>query len=159
MSEERDELLKQGKKRALHLLERKDYSRKELEEKLIKGEYPEDVREEIFAYLDSFHYLDDVRVAGTFIRNRKEVKSKRELEFLLRKKGISEEDIDRAMEENYRTETGESQEEQAIYRQLQKYHLTEEAFTGLSLDERQKMAAKLYRKGFSGECIRKILHL
>ena len=36
MAEEREELLKRGKKRAMHLLEKKDYSRKELDDKLQK---------------------------------------------------------------------------------------------------------------------------
>lgn len=159
MLDERDEILKHGKKRALHLLEKKDYSRKELKDKLNKGEFPEDIQEEIFAYLDLFHYLDDYRVASVFIRNRKESKSKRELEYLLKQKGISDEDIDRAMEDNYKTENGEEQEASAIRRQLQKYHVTEETLEELSYEEKQKIAAKLYRKGFSGDRIRAILRL
>ncbi len=159
MSDERDELLKKGKKRALHLLEKRDYSRKELQDKLIEGGYPEDIRNEIFHYLDSFHYLDDRRVAGVFIRSRKEIKSRRELEFLLRRKGISEEDIAFSMEENYKTESGESQEEQAVRRQLQKYKAGTEEPESMSYEEKQKIAAKLYRKGFSGEIIRTVLHL
>ena len=112
-----------------------------------------------FSYLDSYHYLDDLRVAGTFIRNRKGQKSKRELEYLLKQKGIAEEDITAAMEENYVTETGESQERLAIQRCLQKYHVTEEMLPELSYEEKQKLAAKLYRKGFSGDKIRNILQM
>ena len=94
-----------------------------------------------------------------FIRNRKENKSKRELVYLLKQKGISDEDIERAMEEYYRTEEGENQEEIAILKQLQKYHMTEEELSELSYEEKQKIAARLYRKGFSGERIRSALHL
>ena len=159
MSKEEEELLKRGKKRAMHLLEKRDYSRKELRDKLIKGEYPEEIIEEIFSYLDAFHYLDDLRVAGTFIRNRKEQKSKRELEYLLKQKGISEEDICTAMAENYVTESGESQEALAIQKCLQKYHVTEEQIETLSYEEKQKLAAKLYRKGFAGDKIRNILQM
>ena len=57
------ELLLKGKKRALRLLERKDYSRKELKDKLCKDGYEENIIEQIIAYVDSFHYLDDSRVA------------------------------------------------------------------------------------------------
>ncbi|MBE5950309.1 MAG: regulatory protein RecX [Lachnospiraceae bacterium] len=159
MLNEQEELLKRGKKRAMHLLEKKDYSRKELNDKLVKGEYPEEIIAEIFTYLDSFHYLDDLRVAGNFIRNRKEQKSKRELEYLLKQKGISEEDILVAMKENYVTESGESQEELAIRRCLLKYHVTEEMLQTCSYEEKQKLAAKLYRKGFSGDKIRNILQM
>ena len=159
MLNEQEELLKKGKKRAMHLLEKKDYSRKELRDKLVKGEYPEEIIAEIFAYLDSFHYLDDLRVAGSFIRTRKDQKSRRELEYLLKQKGISEEDIFIAMEENYVTESGDSQEELAIRRCLQKYHVTEEMLQTCSYEEKQKLAAKLYRKGFSGDKIRNILQM
>lgn len=159
MSEEQDELIKKGKKRALHLLEKKDYSRKELQEKLVQSGYGKEIQEEIFKYLDSFHYLDDLRVASVYIRNRKDNKSKRELEFFLKNKGISEEDIALAMEEQYRTEDGISQEEVALHKQLQKYHVTEEDLEVMSYEEKQKLAAKFYRKGYSGEKIRKVLGL
>lgn len=149
-----EEQFKQGKKRALYLLGRKEYSRKELIERLEKDEYEKEVIEEILIYMDSFHYLDDVRVAGSYIRIRKSQKSKRELEYKLKQRGISEEDIALAMEENYETQEGNSQEELAIQKYLQKYCLEE-----LKFEEKQKIAGKLYRKGFSKEEIRKQLQM
>lgn len=153
------ELLIKGKKRALRLLERKDYSRKELSDKLIRDGYAEELVEKIIEYVDSYHYLDDSRVAGSYIRSRMGYKSKRELEYMLKQKGISEEEIDSAMEENYKNDDNIPQEEVAIRKFLQKFHIDEESVFELSLDEKQKTAAKLYRKGFSSEKIRKILHL
>ena len=135
------ERLKIGKKRALHLLERKDYSKRELIERLQKDGYETELIEEIIAYVDSFHYLDDVRVAGSYIRVRKNQKSKRELEYKLKQRGISDEDIALAMEENYEMEDGISQEALAIQKYLQKYQVEE-----LSYEEKQKIAMKLYRK-------------
>ena len=154
-----NERLKIGKKRALHLLERKDYSKKELIERLQKDGYETELIEEIIAYVDSFHYLDDVRVAGAYIRVRKHQKSKRELEYKLKQRGISEEDIALAMEENYETEDGISEEEIAIQKYLKKYHLEESELTNLSYEEKQKIAVKLYRKGYASEKIRKQLYL
>ena len=58
------------------------------------------------------------------------------------------------MEENYEMEDGTSQEELAIKKYLQKYHLEE-----LSYEEKQKIATKLYRKGFASEEIRKQLQM
>ena len=153
------ELLLKGKKRALRLLERKDYSRKELIDKLKKDGYTENLVTQIIEYVDSYHYLDDSRVAGSYIRGRMEVKSKREIEYMLKQKGISEEDIDLAMSENYKNEEGIPQEEVAICRFLQKFHVDEESVLELSYEEKQKIAAKLYRKGFDLEKIRKYLHL
>lgn len=161
MEEETDvkELLLKGKKRALRLLERKDYSRKELAERLLKDGYSEDLVEQIIDYVDSFHYLDDTRVAGSYIRSRKEYKSKRELQYMLKQKGISEEDIDLAIEENYKNEDGISQEEVAIKKHLAKYHVEEESLNEMTYEEKQKIAAKLYRKGFEQDKIRKLLQM
>lgn len=149
-----EEQLKQGKKRALYLLSNKDYSKRELIEKLEKDGYQKEWIEEILTYLDGFHYLDDVRVAGSYIRVRKSQKSRRELEYKLRQRGISEEDIALAMEENYETDEENSQEKLAIKKYLQRYQLEE-----LKFEEKQKIAGKLYRKGFSKEEIRKQLQM
>lgn len=156
---EEKELLIKGKKRALRLLERKDYSRKELTERLLKDGYEESMVEQIIEYVDSFHYIDDTRVAGNFIRGRKESKSKRELQYLLKQKGISEEEIEIALEENYRNEDGIAQEEVAILKYLKKYQMQEETIKEMSYEEKQKFAAKLYRKGFDSDKIRKLLQM
>lgn len=151
------ELLLQGKKRALRLLERKDYSRKELSERLKKDGYELEIIEKILEYADRFHYLDDTRVAENYIRSHKGYKSRRELDYLLRQKGISEEEIDLALEENYIKEDGTSQEEDVIRKQLIKYHLTEETLQTMSYEEKQKYAARLFRKGFEPDKIKKQL--
>lgn len=153
------ELLQKGKKRALRLLERKDYTRKELVNKLKKDGYSEELVEKIIEYIDGYHYLDDTRVAENFIRGRMEYKSKRELEYMLKQKGISEAEIDIVMTENYKNEEGIPQEEVAIRRQLQKYHITNDSLEELSYEEKQKVAAKLFRKGFAAETIKKVLRV
>lgn len=156
---DKKELLLKGKKRALRLLERKDYSRKELINRLLKDGYEENMVEQIISYVDSYHYLDDSRVAGNYIRGRKEYKSKRELEYLLKQKGISDEDIELAIKENYTNEDGIAQEEVAIARQLRKLHLDDIRLEELSYTEKQKIAAKLYRKGFESDPIKRLLGL
>ena len=60
-----------------------------------------------------------------------------------------------AMEENYAEEDGCSAEVVAIQKYLQKYSLLEE----ISYEEKQKIATKLYRKGFSIEEIRTQLQM
>ena len=153
------ELLFKGKKRALRLLERKDYTRKELSDKLRTDGYSEEILNKIIEYIDSYHYLDDTRVAGSYIRGRMGYKSKKELEYMLKQKGISEEEIDLAMNENYKNDEGIPQEEIAIRKFLQKLHIDEESVLELSYEEKQKIAAKLYRKGFALEKIKKVLHM
>lgn len=172
----REERLLQGKKRAMHLLERRDYSRKGLTEKLARDGYEADLISEILAYLDSYHYLDDVRYAESLIRSRKTTKSRRELLYYLKTKGISEEAIETAMESNYHmkeevfchpyreSEVSDAEPElspeiTAIRRQLQKYYSTEEELRAMDYATKQKIAAKLYRKGYSEENIRRELYL
>ena len=150
---DRKEILLRGKKRALHLLERKDYARKELENKLVRDGYETDIVEEIIAYVDSYHYLNDARVAENYIRGKKSYKSKRELQYLLKQKGIDDEEISIALEENY------SDEEEAILRILRKHHAEGETLSEMTYEEKQKIAAKLYRKGFEQEKIRKMLQM
>ena len=85
-------------KRALDLLQRRDYAKKELIERLEKDGYEKDMIDEIIVYIEGFHYLDDVRVAGSYIRSKKGQKSKREIEYRLKQRGISSEAIAIAME-------------------------------------------------------------
>lgn len=172
----REERLLQGKKRAMRLLEHRDYSKRELTEKLVRDGYEEDLISEIIAYLNSYHYLDDVRYAENLIRSRKTSKSRRELLHYLKTKGISEEAVEMAMESNYHMkdeasylfseESDETEEERnlspeivAIRKQLQKYQATKEELLAMEYATRQKIAAKLYRKGYSEENIRRELHL
>ena len=157
--EETKELLLKGKKRALRLLERKDYSRKELTERLTRDGYSQEIVTQIMEYLDNFSYLSDVRVAENYIRCHIETTSKRKLEYMLYQKGISEADINLAMEKTYKNEDGIPQEEIAIRKFLQKIHIDEDTVLELSYEEKQKIAAKLYRKGFASDKIRKILHM
>ncbi len=145
------ELLLKGKKRALRLLERKDYSRKELSDRLKKDGYESEMIDKIIEYVDSYHYLDDSRVAESYVRSRSGYKSKREIEYLLKQKGISDEEIDIALEENYENE------EEVIRKQIHKYHVTEDSLKEMSYEEKQKIAAKLYRKGFEPDKIKRQL--
>lgn len=157
--EETKELLLKGKKRALRLLERKDYSRKELTDRLVRDGYSQEMVVQIMEYLDSFHYLSDVRVAENYIRCHMETTSRRKLEYMLYQKGISEEDINLAMEENYKNDDDIPQEEVVIRNQIKKYRISEEQLQELSYEEKNKIAAKLYRKGFGQEKIRKVLYM
>jgi regulatory protein len=128
-------------------------------DKLKKDGYQEDMIDKIIEYIDTYHYLDDTRVAGSYIRGRMGYKSKRELEYMLKQKGISEEEIQAAMTENYKNEDGIPQEEIAICKFLQKCHVDEKTVYELSFEEKQKIAAKLYRKGFASDKIRKMLQI
>ena len=61
--------------------------------------------------------------------------------------------------ENYINEDGVAQEELAIARYMRKYQVTESMLEEMTYEEKQKVAVKLYRKGFDSEKIRKMLQM
>lgn len=135
-------LVKRAKLRAMHLLNDMGRTEKQLLEKLKQGGYPDDVAEEAIFYVKSFGYVDDVNYARSFIDIRKDKKSRREMEMLLKGKGISEEDIERAMEECY----GEDTASEAVRKLMKKRHYIPEES---SYEEKQRFMAYVMRKGFS----------
>lgn len=135
-------LAKRAKLRAMHLLNVMGRTELQLREKLEQGGYPERVIEEALSYVKSFGYVDDENYAKNFADSRKDRKSRKEIEMLLKRKGISAEIIDSALRECYEEDTSVS----AIRKLMRKRHyLPGEA----SYEEKQKMTAYFMRKGFS----------
>lgn len=108
---------KRAKKRALHLLERMDRTEKQLRDKLREGEYPPSCIEAAIDYVKQYHYLDDFRYACNFVRYSQEKMSRRQILLKLGQKGISKEDADRALLEEY-----EGDESEQIAALLEKRH-------------------------------------
>lgn len=150
------ELLPQrAKKRALRLLESRDYTSGQLREKLRQGEYPPDCIEEAVAYVESYGYVDDLRYARDFINYHLENKTRARMEQDLLRKGVSKEIIGTAFAEL--EEAGTRQDETAMIMKLlekKKY----DAKTATKQDK-QRMCAFLYRKGFHLEAINRALLL
>lgn len=141
-----DELLvKRAKLRCMNLLKSRDYTKHQLTEKLRQGFYPEMVIEKAIDYAMSYGYIDDMRYAVAYIRYAGASKSKKQIENDLMKKGVSKQDISNAY-----LQCGEEDvlvaEEELIEKFLLKKHFNNNSAT---FEERQKMIAFLYRKGFS----------
>lgn len=149
-----EELLpKRAKLRAMNLLKNRDYTEKQLRDKLKEGGYPEEIIEEALTYVESFHYTDDLRYAVNFIRNHAQDRSYRRIEQDLSGRGIDKETFESAWAE-WEKEGGSQNEETMIESLLQKKCFDCET---ASWKERQKMYGFLMRKGFSGEQVRKAL--
>ncbi len=148
----RDVVFKRAKLRAMHLLEDMDRTEAGLREKLRQGLYPEDAAEEAVRYVKSFGYLDDSRYAENFVRSRQGSKSRREIQALLLRKGISADKIEAAFEACYSENDGG--EEEAVRRLLKKKRFSPE-----DVDEAQmqKIYAYLARKGFRYDTIRQVI--
>lgn len=146
----REVILKRAKLRALHLLTDMARSEAGLREKLQMNLYPDDIIEETIAYVKSFGYLNDSSFAESFAESRKRSKSKKEIYALLCAKGISKEEISRALEKCYE----DFDEKEAIRSMIRKKNPD---ITHAEEKDRQKLYAYFSRKGFHYEDIRQVI--
>ncbi len=138
-------LPQRAKLRSMNLLKSRMYTEHQLREKLRQGFYPEEIIEEAINYVKSYHYIDDRRYAKDYITYYSESRSPRRIEQDLLKKGIERELIRKAYEEE--AEEGKLPDEKVLIEKLlEKKHFDKEA---ADYGMKQKIAAYLYRKGFS----------
>ena len=148
-------VLYRGEVRRLGIREGEPLSEESLREKLRNGDYPESCIEEAVAYVKSYGYVDDCRYAGDFITYNLDRKSRTRMEQDLMRKGISKDTIRTVFEEL--EEQGTSQDEGAMIRRLlEKKKYDPQTATG---QEKQRMYAFLYRRGFRAEVISRALLL
>ena len=76
-------IIKRAKLRALHLLNSMGRTEMQLRKKLKDSDYTDDVVEEAIKYVKSFGYINDTEYARSFVLNRKDKKSRKELYMLL----------------------------------------------------------------------------
>ena len=148
--EKNDEILK-AKKRAMLILQHNDRTEWELTDKLLKAGFCEQAVSEAIEYVRSFHYIDDERYAKRFVEIYHESRSVKRLKQDLYKRHIADEYIEIALENiDYDDST-------ALRRHIEKLGINAETASELSYEEKQKVVAKLYRKGFSVNSIKNIL--
>ena len=145
-------VLKRAKLRALHLLNDMGRTEMQLRQKLKQNNYTEFIIEEVLRYVKSFGYVNDAEYARSFIANRKEKKSRKELYMQLSQKGIDSYVLDEVFEECYNEESSK----EAISSIMKKKRYNPETATK---NETQKILAYLTRKGFSYEDIRQVLQV
>ncbi len=143
------------KKRAMHLLEKRDYTEYKLREKLREGEYPTAAMDEAIDYVKSYHYLDDERYARDYATYQVTLRSRRRIEQDLMQKGIDKGIIASVLEEIY-AETDSDVELNQARKLLEKRHYS---FQDADRKEQQKQMAFLLRKGYSMEVVQKALSL
>lgn len=135
-------LTKRAKLRAMHLLEKMDRTRAELKKKLEQSGYPAKAVEEALEYVESFHYIDDVRYAARYIEFQKSKKGKARLKMELLQKGISAEIVARALEE--------AEEQMDAKETIRRILRSKRKGEGpLEEKEKQRLYGFFMRKGFS----------
>lgn len=146
---------KRAKLRAMNLLQKRDYTERKLRDKLKEGMYSEEIIDETIEYLKSYRYIDDERYAEDYIRYQMNIRSKNRIRQDLMGKGISQEVIDRLLTEAYSEENSDPELALCV-NLLKKKHYDPDNTT---YEEKQKIKAFLYRKGFGNDVISVALSL
>ncbi len=148
-----DLLPKRCKLRAMNLLQKKDYTERQLRDKLVEGLYSSEIVDEAIEYVKSYRYLDDDRYARDYIAYHMENRSRARIMQDLMGKGVSKDRITGIMEELYAEDDGEAEMAQ-VRKLLEKKHYDPE---NCDFKEKQKIMAFLMRKGFSMDMIRRAM--
>ncbi len=148
-------LPKRAKLRSMNLLKSRAYTEKQLRDKLVQGEYGENIIEEAIAYVRSYGYIDDRKYAEDFISCHMADRSRKKIEMDLYRRGIDRKITEEIMEQM--EEEGEGPDEFLSAPKLLKKKNFDPNTAGNK--EKQKMSAFLYRKGFNMDIIRRVLLL
>lgn len=149
-------LSKRVKLRAMNLLQKKDYTEKQLRDKLIEGLYPDNLVDEAINYVKSYKYLDDERYTRDYITYHMSMRSRNRIIQDLVQKGIGKDILMPIMEEIYEeagSESGEDVELEQIQKLLIKKHYDKD----MEYKDKQKIMAFLMRRGYSMDKIRRAM--
>ncbi|MCM1188211.1 MAG: recombination regulator RecX [bacterium] len=149
----REVLPKRAKLRAMNLLTKREYTEKQLYDKLKEGGYPEEIIRTALEYVASFHYTDDLRYAVSYISDHETSRSRRRIEQDLLGKGIDRQTVEQAFGE-WEAEGGSQDEQEMIRVLLRKRNYDPDT---ADFKEKQKTYAFLMRKGFSGGAVKAAL--
>lgn len=139
------------KKKALSLLRYGDRTEWELREKLKGKGFGDDEIEVAIEYVYAYHYLDDERYAKHYVDCYINSRSVSRIKMDLKKKHIPDEYIIFALE------SVDYDDSQALERAFKKIMPSGVLVEELGYEEKQKIMAKLARKGFSIDKIRHLL--
>ena len=94
-----DYVIKPAKRKALSLLEKSDYTKKDLENRLFRDGFPADAVKRAVDYVVGYRYVDDERYARNYINYRTQGKSRQMVYQTLVSKGIDSDIIEATMSE------------------------------------------------------------
>lgn len=143
----KEAIIPKAKRKAISYLEKSSRTEKEIRDKLKRELYEEEIIEKVIKYLDGYHYLNDDWVAENFVRANQFKHSRKWMEMRLAQKGIDKERLHVFFEDDY-------SEKLAIEKEIQKKLKGRKQITW---EEKNKIMASLYRKGYSMCETRKIL--
>lgn len=139
MEEMKEERFLQGRKKAMSLLNHMDRTEWELRDRLGRNGFEPEVIEDAVVYVKSFHYIDDARYALRFAEIYRESRSVNRIRQDMKKRHVPDEYIEMALENISWDDSP------ALKKEIRKICGDKTEFT---YEEKQKIAAKLYRRGF-----------
>lgn len=149
-----DTLLKRSKKRAMNILLKGDVPERKLREKLSENLYPEKCIEDTISYVKKYNYVDDSRFARTYIGLNANSKSRQVIKNKLVEKGIDKDTIEEQLRIYYDEDELNFGTEEEL---LKKLFLKKIKGRDISdYNEKQKVYASLFRKGFTIGQIEKV---
>lgn len=137
-------LCRRARERALYLLKSCDRTEQEIRRKLKEGLYPQEAIEQTLEFLREYGFVDDQSYGRRYLDTYKGSRSRKRIQYDLKKKGLSGEQIEELLEEQ------PVEEEAQIRRYLEKKGYLDRELT---FEERKKAASSLIRKGFSYEAV------
>lgn len=151
-------LPKRCKMRAMNLLQERNYTEYSLKKKLLDGGYPDYVATEALDYVKSFGYVDDLKYAQMYIKEKEGTRSKPEITQKLLAKGISPRITDEAYRllGEERDEYGEENSSEIEYELIRKT-IKKRGGCPDNYEDRQKTLAYFYRRGFDIDKVRKVM--
>lgn len=141
-------LLRRAKMKAMTLLKQRDRTKKELEERLLRLEFPDFIVEEAIRYVESYGYINDEEYVRRYMEYKAGNKSRLQIKQELRMKGIDGEFLEKIWDDY------EYEEEAVLDEQIQKRIRQKGPVTELNF---RKNYAYFARKGFSSNNILKLL--
>lgn len=148
-----EDILKRANQRALYLLQARDYTARQMRNKLKQAGYSEEIAEEVVTTMQEYRYIDDLRLSGAYIRSYADSRSRRRIEQDLLQKGVSKDVIQQAF--TAWTEEGNAQDEQKMIADILRKKGYKKGEGGAS--EVGRMYRLLLRKGFSHEMVNKMI--
>lgn len=154
-----DIIFVRAKQKALEVLKFMDRTEQELSKKLSDAGYPQEIIHQTIDYVKEYGYIDDTRFTSSYVRTRMHAKSKLVIKTELLRKGISKGVIDKVFHDEYEidknSDSYEDAEMVAIKRNIAK---KTKSPNDLTVEEKRKLMASLYRKGFDIDKIKKAIY-
>lgn len=125
------EEVRKAKEKAMRLLLQQDRTEKELRDRLYRAGFSETASEAAMQYVSGFGYLDDRRYAENYISFHKGRRSRKEISFKLKNKGVPPEILSMAME-GYEIEDESVAIEHLIQKKIKGQRLSDMEYTQLN---------------------------